>query len=127
MPKRYQEQLTAQIEFVSSQHNFDLQQGHGEVYLPDALSCKLPNAAKELRWQFLFPASRLSVDPRSGAVRRHHMHESSLQKQIRQAAANAQLLKRVSSHTLRHYIYWRMVTIFGLFKSYWGTPMFQRP
>lgn len=71
--------------------------GHGEVYLPDALSRKLPNAAKELRWQFLFPASRLSVDPRSGAVRRHHMHESSLQKQIKQAAANAQLVKRVSS------------------------------
>lgn len=70
--------------------------------MPDALNRKLPNAAKELHWQFLFPASRLSVDPRSGAVRRHHMHESSLQKQIKQSAASAQLLKRVSSHTLRH-------------------------
>ncbi len=102
LPKRYQQQLIEQIAFVKQQHEIDLKHGNGEVYLPDALSRKLPNAAKELRWQYLFPASRHSVDPRNGAVRRHHIHESSLQKKIKQAATDAHLIKRVSSHTLRH-------------------------
>ncbi|NOQ13794.1 MAG: integron integrase [Methyloprofundus sp.] len=102
LPQCYQQQLIDQIAFVSHQHEIDLEHGNGEVYLPDALSRKLPNAAKALGWQYLFPASRHSVDPRSGAVRRHHIHESSLQKKIKQAATNANLLKRVSSHTLRH-------------------------
>jgi len=102
LPECYREQLLSQIDFVSTQHNLDLKNAHGEVYLPDALSRKYPNAAKELRWQYLFPASRISSDPRTGAVRRHHLHESSLQKKIKQAATDAHLLKRVSSHTLRH-------------------------
>jgi len=102
LPQCYQDQLLAQIEFVSTQHKLDLQNNHGEVYLPDALNRKFPNASKELRWQYLFPASRISSDPRSGAVRRHHIHETSLQKKIKQAANDAKLIKRVSSHTLRH-------------------------
>ncbi len=102
LPKRYQQLLVEQIAFVKQQHEADLAYGNGEVYLPDALSRKLPNAAKELRWQYLFPASRHSVDQRTGAVRRHHIHESSLQKKIKQAASDANLIKRVSSHTLRH-------------------------
>ncbi len=102
LPKCYQQLLIEQIAFVKQQHDADLAHGNGEVYLPDALSRKFPNAAKELRWQYLFPASRHSVDPRTGAVRRHHIHETSLQKKIKQAATDAHLLKRVSSHTLRH-------------------------
>ncbi|NOR68362.1 MAG: integron integrase [Methylomarinum sp.] len=102
LPECYREQLLSQIAFVSTQHKLDLKNGHGEVYLPDALSRKYPNAAKELRWQYLFPASRISSDPRTGAVRRHHLHETSLQKKIKQATTDANLLKRVSSHTLRH-------------------------
>lgn len=102
LPECYQQQLLTQIDFVSNQHAFDLEQSHGEVYLPDALSRKYPNAAKELRWQYLFPASRVSTDPCTGAIRRHHLHETSLQKKIKQAASDAKLLKRVSSHTLRH-------------------------
>ncbi len=102
LPECYQSQLLEQIEFVSIQHQHDLHHNHGQVYLPDALNRKFPNAAKELRWQYLFPASRISSDPRSGAVRRHHIHETSLQKKIKQAATDANLLKRVSSHTLRH-------------------------
>ena len=102
LPECYREQLLEQIAFVSRQHELDVKHGNGEVYLPDALNRKFPNAAKELRWQYLFPASRLSTDPRSGAVRRHHIHETSLQKKIKQAASSANLLKRVSSHTLRH-------------------------
>lgn len=102
LPECYQAQLLAQIESVSGLHEQALKNGYGEVYLPDALNRKYPNAAKELRWQYLFPASRLSTDPRSGAVRRHHIHETSLQKKIKQATTQARILKRVSSHTLRH-------------------------
>ncbi len=102
LPECYQAQLLAQIESVSGLHDLALKNGYGEVYLPDALNRKYPNAAKELRWQYLFPASRLSTDPRSGAVRRHHIHETSLQKKIKQATTQARILKRVSSHTLRH-------------------------
>ena len=102
LPECYQQQLLEQIAFVSSQHELDSKHGNGEVYLPDALNRKFPNAAKELRWQYLFPASRLSTDPRSGAVRRHHIHETNLQKKIKQATTKANILKRVSSHTLHH-------------------------
>ncbi|MBL3591462.1 MAG: tyrosine-type recombinase/integrase [gamma proteobacterium endosymbiont of Lamellibrachia anaximandri] len=77
-------------------------EGFGETYLPSALKRKYPNAAKEWRWQYLFPASRISTDPRSGAARRHHMHESALQKAVRRAAVEAGIDKRVTSHTLRH-------------------------
>ena len=102
LPECYHSQLLAQIESVSSLHDLALKNGYGDVYLPDALNRKFPNAAKELRWQYLFPASRLSTDPRSGAIRRHHIHETSLQKKIKQATTDAHILKRVSSHTLRH-------------------------
>ncbi|MBL3619672.1 MAG: integron integrase, partial [gamma proteobacterium endosymbiont of Lamellibrachia anaximandri] len=83
-------------------HDEDLRKGFGETYLPSALKRKYPNAAKEWRWQYLFPASRISTDPRSGAARRHHMHESALQKAVRRAAVEAGIDKRVTSHTLRH-------------------------
>lgn len=102
LPECYRAQLIEQIAVVAALHSEDLAHGHGEVYLPDALSRKFPNAPKELGWQYLFPASRISSDPRSGAVRRHHIHETSLQKQIKQAARRANFVKRVSSHTLRH-------------------------
>lgn len=102
LPQCYQSQLLEQIEFVSNVHDRDVSHGHGHVYLPDALSRKFPKAASELRWQYLFPATKLSVDPRSGAMRRHHIHETSLQKKIKQASYDAHLIKRVSSHTLRH-------------------------
>jgi len=83
-------------------HKSDLSTGHGDVYLPTALARKYPNALKELRWQFIFCASKLSVDPRSGAVRRHHLHESTLQKAVKKAANLSGLHKRITSHVLRH-------------------------
>ena len=70
--------------------------------LPDALQRKYPNAGRELKWQFLFPSGRLCVDPYGGAIRRHHLHESALQKAVRRAAAACGIHKRVGCHTLRH-------------------------
>ena len=102
MPRRLVGRLREQIGQVGRVHEADCKAGFGEVYLPHALARKYPGAARDIRWQYLFPSSRLSTDPRSGRVRRHHVHESGLQKKIRDAARRAGLLKRVSCHTLRH-------------------------
>jgi len=83
-------------------HVKDIENGFGSVYLPDALSRKYPNAPKEFRWQYIFPATTISEDPRSGVVRRHHVHETVLQRHIKQAAELAGLTKRVTCHCLRH-------------------------
>ncbi len=80
----------------------DRELGIGEVYLPDALHRKYPNAGKEWKWQYFFPSGRLSVDPRSGETRRHHLHEGGLQKAVKKAAAEAGIEKKVSCHTYRH-------------------------
>lgn len=80
----------------------DLAQGYGRVYLPYALAEKYPNANVEWGWQWVFPANKLSVDPRSGVTRRHHVDESGLQKAVRQAAKQAKITKPVSPHTFRH-------------------------
>jgi integrase len=87
---------------VKALHQQDLAQGYGSVYLPNALARKYPHAGKEWGWQYVFPAGRLSQDPRSGVTRRHHMHESSLQKAIKAAARLAGIVKSVGPHTLRH-------------------------
>jgi site-specific recombinase XerD len=76
--------------------------GYGRVYLPYALERKYPNAAQEWLWQYVFPAEKLSVDPRSQQVRRHHADESVLQRAVRQAALAAQINKHVTPHTFRH-------------------------
>ena len=72
------------------------------VYLPNALSRKYPKAAKEWKWQYVFVSSRLSVDPRSGKTRRHHIHESTLQKSVKTASDKASIAKKVSCRSLRH-------------------------
>ncbi|HEB81769.1 MAG TPA: integron integrase [Gammaproteobacteria bacterium] len=102
LPEKLKNPLQLQIEKVAGIHRQDLSAGYGGVVLPGALSRKLTNAGRELRWQFLFPASRLSNDPRTGKMMRHHLHETSLQKTIRKTADAIGLRKRVSSHTLRH-------------------------
>lgn len=102
LPESLRDRLRDQVELVRRTHQEDLDGGFGEVYLPTALARKYPNAARELGWQYLFPASRLAADPRSGKVRRHHIHETGLQKAIRAAARESGLAKRVTSHTLRH-------------------------
>jgi integron integrase len=102
MPDMLIEQLQRQIAFVKEQHVGDIAACCGTVYIPDALSRKYPNAKNELRWRYIFPATRLAKDPRSGVVRRHHIHKSVIQKAIKQAAEKAGLTKRVTSHTMRH-------------------------
>ena len=87
---------------VKTLHQQDLAQGHGDVYLPHALARKYPAAAKEWSWQYVFPARNLSVDPRSGLTRRHHVDPGVINKAIKAAVRRAGLTKRISAHTFRH-------------------------
>ncbi|GAB4343125.1 MAG: integron integrase [Desulfobulbaceae bacterium] len=102
LPRNVQEELRLHIERVKELHRKDLEEGYGEVYLPQALARKFPNAGKEPSWQYVFPAKKLSKDPRTGLVRRHHVLESGLQKAVKAAVRKAGIDKRVSVHTLRH-------------------------
>lgn len=102
MPGSLSDALQAQVERVKQIHEEDLAAGYGSVYLPGALARKYPNAEKELRWQYLFPASRIAQDPRTGSVRRHHIHQSVIQRCIKQGAEQIGINKRVTSHTMRH-------------------------
>jgi len=94
--------LQEHLRHVRLIHEQDLSQGYGAVYLPYALARKYPHANREWAWQYVFPASKLSKDPRSGAIRRHHVDESSLQRAIRHAARQAGINKHVTPHTFRH-------------------------
>ena len=71
--------------------------------MPDALDRKCPNAPREWNWQWVFPATRSYTDPDSGEVRRHHLHETVIQRLVRRAAIASRITKNVSPHTLRHY------------------------
>jgi integrase len=90
------------LNFIKEQHEDDLKDGFGSVYLPDAISRKFKNADKDFRWQYVFPATKISRDPRSNNYCRHHIHESALQKHIRAASIKANLNNRGTCHTLRH-------------------------
>jgi integrase len=79
---------------VKIQHDNDLLKGYGEVYMLHALSRKYPNAEKQWGWQYVFPASKLSTDPRSGVIRRHHIDPSVVNKAIKSAATKARLKKK---------------------------------
>jgi integron integrase len=94
--------LRRQLERVRLLHQEDMERGYGRVYLPYALERKYPNAAAEWVWQWVFPASKISKDPRSGELRRHHASEDMLQAEVRKAAQEAGMAKRVSCHTFRH-------------------------
>jgi integron integrase len=102
LPEELKLFLEAHLERVKIMHERDLTDGYGEVYLPFGLARKYPNAAKEWGWQYVFPSERISKDPRSGKIRRHHMDESTLQKAMRRAARTASITKPASPHTLRH-------------------------
>ncbi len=102
LPERCREPLREHLARVRTCHEEDLRRGVGEVHLSPALERKYANAPKEWAWQWVFPADRLLVDPRSGKVRRGHVHENALQKTVKRAARNAGNDKRVTCHTLRH-------------------------
>ena len=94
--------LHSQLAKTKAIFNRDLADGNANVYLPGALSKKYPHAAQSWGWQYVFPSSRLSSDPRSGEIRRHHMDASIVQKAIRRARISSKIVKRVTSHTFRH-------------------------
>jgi len=102
MPQRIAGELQDQIDRVSHLHEQDLRAEYGSVQLPDALDVKYANAATELSWQFVFPSARLSVDPRSGETRRHHVNEKNLQRAVKTAVRKAGINKKASCHTFRH-------------------------
>lgn len=94
--------LRQHLEYVKMLHNKDLDDGLGEVYLPHALARKYPNSPRQWEWQYVFPSSRLCTDPRSGVIRRHHIHEQLIQRNIKKAIRSAGIAKHASCHTLRH-------------------------
>jgi integron integrase len=94
--------LKAHLQRVRSIHKQDLQEGYGEVHLPYALERKYANATREFGWQYVFPASQRSIDPQTGKTMRHHVHESVLQRAIKDAVRLAKIDKQVSPHTFRH-------------------------
>lgn len=102
LPESVRDRLREHVEKVKALHEKDLASGHGEVYLPEALERKYPRAGKEWGWQYVFPSSRLSVDPRSGKIRRHHISEDIVQTAIANAVKKGGIVKHVSVHTLRH-------------------------
>jgi len=103
LPEVTVEGLRSQIEGARELHQRDLSQGYGRVYLPHALAEKYPQANQKFAWQFIFPASRRSRDPRSGEIRRHHLHESVFTRALGRAVARAKIHKPIHSHTFRHY------------------------
>jgi len=102
LPKRCREPLEAHLETRRHQFEQDQKESGVHVYLPDALARKYPRASQDWRWQYVFASGRISRDPRSGQRRRHHLHETGLQKAIQRGGQQAGLAKRVNSHALRH-------------------------
>lgn len=94
--------LQDQLRRVATLHQRDLELGFGTVSMPHALARKYPNAARDVSWQFVFPAARRSADPRSGEIRRHHIDPSSLQRAVKRAIARAGITRKASCHTFRH-------------------------
>ena len=102
LPDRYRSLLAAHLERVREIHARDLERRYAGATFWPTLARKYPNAPKEWPWQYVFPASRLGVDPETGKTVRHHMDESALQRAVKAAAQRAGLPKPASCHTLRH-------------------------
>jgi integron integrase len=102
LPVKVTEPLSVHLERMRQQHADDLRGGAGSVELPYAIERKYPRAAWEWSWQWVFPATRFYLDPLTGRRRRHHRHESVLQKAVREAVLRAGIAKPASCHTLRH-------------------------
>lgn len=102
LPVKVANALQRHLEGVKAMHQQDLADGFGDVYLPYALERKYPNAGKSWGWQYVFPAARRSLDPRSGKTRRHHLDGQSVQRAVKQAVVRAGLVKAATPHTLRH-------------------------
>jgi integrase len=102
MPASIREELKKHLERLKELHAKDISMGYGEVHMPEALDRKYPNAAKEFGWQWFFPMSKPSVDPRSGKVMRHHVLDNSFQRLVKRAVEKAAMNKHASCHSFRH-------------------------
>ena len=102
LPKKVREPLQVHLQQVRQLHQQDSERGGGLVYLPLALGRKYPNAQRAWGWQYVFSASKLSVDPHTHEVRRHHVLEKNLQNAVKAAVREAGIAKPASCHTLRH-------------------------
>jgi integron integrase len=102
LPRRLVEPLHRQLAHSKNVHQLDLQAGLGRVSLPFALSRKYPNADREWPWQYAFPSTKVSRDPRSGEIKRHHLYGSYMEQSVKRAAREAGLTKRITCHTFRH-------------------------
>jgi integron integrase len=101
-PELLHDPLRAHLVKVKETHEADLRNGFGSVNVPDALSQKDPDAGKEWRWQYVFPSPRLSADPRSGKMQRHHLFEAGIRRSVSQAVKKSGINKQASPHTFRH-------------------------
>jgi integron integrase len=102
LPKALKHHLKLQVGAVQKLHKADLERGHGDVHLPYALERKYQNASRDFIWQYVFPAEKLSVDPRSGRTGRHHTAEQNVQRAVKQALRKAGVHKNGSCHSFRH-------------------------
>jgi integrase len=102
LPVHLAQQLQAHLAKRKAQHDQDLEDGFGSVFLPFALDRKYPNAHREWSWQYVFASSRLAIDPRTAAKRRHHLAEGLLQNALKEAVRGAGLIKPATCHSLRH-------------------------
>ncbi len=102
LPLKLKDELKVQVTRVEELHKKDLEDGYGSVYLAFLYAKKYPHAKFETKWQYLFPMTNLSKDPRSKELRRHHIHPTTLGRNIKVASQKAQLNKRVTSHIFRH-------------------------
>ena len=102
LPASVVDVIQQHLRSVQRVHQKDLENGFGRVALPYALARKLPNAGKHWSWQWVFPATRISRDPRSSHVGRHHLHDTATQKAVRAATRQAGVTKRITTHTFRH-------------------------
>ena len=102
LPQVVRVPLAAHLAICQRQHDADVRRGAGWVELPDALGRKYPNTGREWAWQWIFPATRIYLHPETGQRRRHHFHESALQRIVRDAVRASGIVKPAGCHTFRH-------------------------
>ena len=102
LPRALIDAIKLQLRDVARKHERDVARDAGWVQLPSAVAAKTPHAGRDLAWQWLFPASRLHTEPASGRLRRHHLHETAIQRAVAEAVQHAKIGKRATCHTFRH-------------------------
>jgi integron integrase len=102
LPVKLMQPLKDHLSEVRKQHADDIDQGFGQVYMPDRLVKKYGRSDKLWVWQYVFPSYKLAVDPRSGIIRRHHINESTIQRRVRNLSRKFEISKRVTCHVFRH-------------------------